>query len=105
MKDYQQALKYYRLADELKPDDPRLAFNMALALEHLGRIDEAIKWYTTALRFNRKDATAHNRLGLLLMKTGERNQARGHFQQALQLKPDLDDARQNLDALQAAPSN
>lgn len=105
MKDYQRALKYYRLADELKPNDPRLAFNMALALEHLGKTGDAIRWYATALGLNETDAGAHNRLGVLLLKTGERDEARDHFQQALRLNPDLDEARQNLDALRGTSAN
>ena len=98
--DYQQALKYYRRADELKPNDPRLAFNMALAHEHLGNTGDAIDWYAAALRSNDGDAEAHNRLGVLLLKSGQRDAAGTHFQRALRLRPDFEQARQNLRGLQ-----
>jgi len=98
-KDYQQALKYYRRADELKPNDPRLALNMALAHEHLGNTGDAIDWYSAALRSNDGDAEAHNRLGVLLMETGQRDAAGTHFQRSLRLRPDFEQARQNLRVL------
>lgn len=99
LKDYRQALKFYHRANDLKPNDPGLAFNIGLAHEQLDDIPDAIHWYTTALRTNDRDAEVHNRLGVLLRRVGKRDEARMHFQRALQLYPELDEARQNLDAM------
>ena len=44
---------------------------------------------------------AHNNLGTALSLKGETDEAIRQFQEALRLKPDLADARRNLDAVLA----
>jgi Flp pilus assembly protein TadD len=50
-------------------------------------------------------AQAHNDLGVALVGTGQFQEAIEHFEQALQLTPDLPDARYNLEIARAMEEN
>ena len=70
--------------------------NLGIALQCLGRTDEAITHGLAAVKLNPADAAAHNNLGAMYQKTGQLADAIKHFEQALRLKPDYTMARENL---------
>jgi Flp pilus assembly protein TadD len=66
------------------------------ALQTLGRLEEAVAPCEQALAINPGDAAIHNNLGLALEGAGRRREAAQHYEEALRLRPDLEQARQNL---------
>jgi tetratricopeptide (TPR) repeat protein len=68
---------------------------MGLTLSKLGRQEEAIEQYQTALRLNPSNAECHNNLGILLMDQGNIDEAIQEFAEAVRLKPDFVDAISN----------
>lgn len=53
---------YQRARDEALADDPVLAYNLATALQHLGRLPEAVLWYRRAARGLGDDPWLHDNL-------------------------------------------
>jgi tetratricopeptide (TPR) repeat protein len=71
-----EALQLYAKAD---PGDPDLLYNRAVALEDLGRNDEAIAAYTQVLKLDADFADAHHNLARLLRLAGEQRLAVRHW--------------------------
>ena len=61
------------------------AEGQAAALFALGRMNEALDEYHTALRLNPNHVAAHIGLGVVLQRLGHKAEAKGEFQQALKL--------------------
>src|ERR1700733_11335321 len=57
-----------------------------------GRLDQAQELIASALRTNHLDSSALNNLGLVYLRKGELELARGQFERAIKVKPDLPDA-------------
>jgi tetratricopeptide (TPR) repeat protein len=71
------------------PDDPDLLYGRSLALERLGRIDEAEQDLRAILARNAEDARALNALGyMLLVHTARLDEAAPLIDQALALAPE-----------------
>jgi tetratricopeptide (TPR) repeat protein len=100
-------LSYLRAADEfLKANDfvgaerqcrKALEFNQAnakvhstlgVALARQGKVDEAIKFFSEAVRLDPTDVDAHYSLGQAKARREKYREAIGHFQTVLRLKPD-----------------
>ncbi len=77
-------------------DNFRPHINLGNALQRQGRLDEAIKHYSEALRLKPDLEEAHNNLGSALEKRGRIDEAIKHYLEALRLKPDLEAAHNNL---------
>ena len=74
---------------------------MGLALEEVGRVQEAIGLYKQALQLTPDFAEAHNSLGGVLVRMGSVPEAIGHYEQALRNKPDYAEAQNRLARLRA----
>ncbi len=59
---------------------------------------EALDALVEALRLDPEDPIIHNDLEVILVGLGERERARECFRRALQLAPDMPEARENLHA-------
>jgi tetratricopeptide (TPR) repeat protein len=70
--------------------------NLGLALAQQGRIDEAIRHYSEAIRLLPDYFEAHGNLGAALAGTGRYADAINHFSIAVRLRPDHALARENL---------
>ena len=77
--------------------------NLATALDQLGRTDEAIAEFRSALRLRPDYAAAHYNLGNALLRARDPAGARDEFSAALRLDPGFEAAREMLDRI-AAPS-
>jgi tetratricopeptide (TPR) repeat protein len=91
-----EALKHYRKAMDIQPDDPLPPCNIADILANQGRIDEAVAWYQKALKIQPDCVMAHNNLGELLARQGRLDEAAEHYRQVLKIQPDYAAAYCNL---------
>ncbi|MDR2075855.1 MAG: tetratricopeptide repeat protein [Desulfovibrio sp.] len=100
---WEEALAEYRRALDLAPDDAGLYYNMGLALAQGNRMLEARKSMETALRLDARfvytSADVAYNLGDILLKGAGKELAKKCFAVALELDPDLDEARRKLDSL------
>ncbi len=71
-------------------------FNLAAALQALGRREEARSEYREALRLRPGDPRVHNNLGAVLKSMGRVEEAIARFREALRLNPDYANAQFNL---------
>jgi tetratricopeptide (TPR) repeat protein len=71
-------------------------YNLGVALERLGKVQEAIDHYEQALRLKPDFAGAHHNLGSALFQAGKVPEAIGHYEQAVRIKPDYAEAHNNL---------
>lgn len=70
--------------------------NLGVALAHDGRLNEAIKHYSEALRIKPEAFEVHNNLANVLAAQGSVDEAIEHYYEALRLEPDYDKAHNNL---------
>lgn len=87
----QEALEVLRLAAEIDPANPRIANNTALALLHLGRIEEAQAAFEHSLTLGEL-ATAHFNLARIFNMRNDIPRAFERAQAAVRLDPKLADA-------------
>jgi len=71
-------------------------YNIGVALEKAGRMEEAIAPWEQALRIKPDYIEAHYNLGIALGQLGREEDAIGHWEQALRIKPDFAEAQYNL---------
>jgi|GEM_PF-680825 len=88
-----EALYAQVLAKE--PDNRLARMNYGLLLARRGRYDDALSQWSAVL----PRAQAHFNLGAVLEQLGKPGEARGHYQRALQLDPELTPAKERLEAL------
>jgi tetratricopeptide (TPR) repeat protein len=84
---YQEAIKWYDKALEIKPSFTSAMNNKGLALYNLGQYQEAIKWYDKALEINPHDTNAMNNKGLALYNLGQYQEAIKWYDKALEITP------------------
>ena len=91
-----QAIKRLNQYIQKYPNDPEVIFIYGATLDHFGKTQEAKKVF---LQLNTKypnNSTIHNNLGVLYAKLGEYTSAYTFFESALRLKPNYQEARNNL---------
>jgi protein O-mannosyl-transferase len=94
-KDYHSELAIWSDAVAKRPDNPAAHDSLGNALEHAGRLTEAIEQHEEALRLM-NFAQAHYNLGNVLMRTGRFAEAIEQYEQALSLRPDQAKTYDNL---------
>ena len=87
------ALGYYREALQRRPQYPEASRGYAMALEQLGRWDEAVRLLAPLA-----DPASLNQLGEALLHVGRPDRAEAALLQALRIQPDLPEAHLNLGA-------
>jgi tetratricopeptide (TPR) repeat protein len=86
------------------PADPDVLHNYAVALEQTGRLPMAIEQARRLVEAFPDDPRGYLDLGILLARTGRREQARAVFQAGLDRHPGNEQLAHNLDVLDAAGS-
>jgi len=86
----------FRHAVEVVPNNAPAWDWLGVALGQLGRKDEALVCYFTALRLEPQDKQAHYNLGTLCLEIGRFEEAINQFNAALHEDPDFADAHHNL---------
>lgn len=93
---YAEALQKYSRAIELDPYNSVYFCNSAAAQFKLGKHEAAVADCTAALALQPNYGKAHGRLGLALTALDRHSEARAAFARAVQLEPDNESYRQNL---------
>ncbi|WP_110947946.1 tetratricopeptide repeat protein [Pseudomonas bohemica] len=75
---YHDAIGCYQLGLELDPGNQTQLFNLAGSLEHVGRYEEAFKYYKQVLSNNPEHAGTHNNIALIMLRLGEFQQGWQH---------------------------
>ena len=85
------AIKYFRLAVKLAPENSLFRQSLAAALSRSGQIQEAATEYASAIKLNDRLAAAYRGLGYCLVVIGreeDRLAAVGLFRKSLEIEPD-----------------
>ena len=96
---YKEALKYYKSADRLAPNDVDLSEEKGQSAYRAGDYKEAEKaFYTAASRQTdqKRKSSAYNNLGSARLKQKDYGGAEEAFKEALRLNPSNEKARQSL---------
>lgn len=96
--DSEAAARAFRAAVAINPQDARALFFLATVLERANNLDEALTTYRRLTTLQPKNADGHLGLGVLLVKRGgaSREEGIGELRRAIELKPDLYEARVTL---------
>jgi Flp pilus assembly protein TadD len=81
------AVRHFREATQLSPDDRYLQFNLGKALAAAGSGSDAMRAFRRALALNPDFADAHDELGVLLFAAGRLDEAIAHLRKAVDLAP------------------
>jgi superkiller protein 3 len=84
---FHKALKAFREASELDPDDIFAWNNQGVALEEFGRIDDAIKCYQRATKIDTGFGLAWNNMGFAHAQLGDFKEAIKCYKRALKIDP------------------
>ncbi len=82
------SVREYRRAFASSPGDSQVGYELALALQASGNIDEATTVLAVVLQSDAARPEAHNALGILYSLQGQADQARQEFERALAIDPD-----------------
>lgn len=96
----EDAFACYKQAAALQPDDPEIRLNKANLLAEMNRLTDAIQDYRQLLETFPQFPVAWNAFGIVLEADGNIDEATRAFQAAVELTPDFDEARTNLDRVQ-----
>jgi len=97
--DLARAVEYMEKAASLNPANLQNMDNLATAYLQLGRQDDTRRVLNATLARDARHATAHNVLGILDIQQSRPEQARRHFEQAVESNPDLAEPYMNLGLL------
>ncbi len=98
-KDYQNACNEFKKAFEIQPKNSLLAFKIANSLSFLNHLKEAIEYYHVSLQHSKDNYHSHNNLGSVYYRIGNREQAKLHWETALNIKPGFSIALKNLERM------
>jgi tetratricopeptide (TPR) repeat protein len=88
-----------RHAIRLNPDDLESRYLLARLLDKSGRPKEAAVEFERILNISDQEPDVHFAFGDLLLRMGDRQKARQHFEEALRLYPPSSPWRQRIEAL------
>ena len=97
--EYEHAVDYYRQALVQDPGSAKTYYDLALALDHLGKSGEERDALNKAIMLDSSLARAHNQLGFLDMRAGQDSEAETELKAAVALDPGYAEAENNLGVL------
>jgi len=89
-------IREFKKAIELKANYADAYHNLANTYQHKGDLKEAIRFYQEAVSFNPRLFESHYNLGIIYLNTGEFDLAKLQLENALELRPEDENARQAL---------
>jgi serine/threonine-protein kinase len=93
---FERAVAVYKPMIAAGKADGAAHHHLAMALDGLGRYNEAVAAATEAIRLSPHLAEAHSSLGVMLAHSGQPEKAKGAYREALRIDPNLLTARSNL---------
>lgn len=90
--EYEQALKHYRTAALIRPDEEGIHAKIGEVLVGLGRYDEAIREAKEEIRIQPQTTVAHFLLGQAYLKQKAYEKAKFYYEKALELNPEYANA-------------
>jgi len=85
---FDEAIKTYKEAIQIEPENPITYFNLGVALQDSGKLNEALEYYKIALNKNPQYLDALINIGSIFQKKGIHLSAISYFEKALALNPD-----------------
>jgi peptidoglycan/xylan/chitin deacetylase (PgdA/CDA1 family)/tetratricopeptide (TPR) repeat protein len=101
-KKYDEALKKFQAAVDLKPGDAVLLNNLGYLYYVMGRYDDAVPYLLKTIAIDPRRKEAHENIADTYVKLGRRGEARQHYEQFLALQPTSprsDEVRKILESL------
>lgn len=95
----EEALELLKQVSTDAPDKPYIFTNLGLAYFKLKQLDNAEQAFQEAVKRNDNDAVAHNHLGVLQRQKGAFEEARKHYQRAINIDSNYAPAYLNLGIL------
>ena len=102
--DYRTAHRLWSDTVAKHPANGRAHHELGKALFELGRVEESLPYYQTAIRLQPLAPEPRHNLGLALAALGRRAEAMAQYAEALRLEPDYADAHNNLGIVLLAES-
>lgn len=93
---YEEAIKQFKKALSLRPEDSKIHYNLGLTNDMMGHLDEALGEYQKAIQFDSLDAETHNNLGIVYYHKDFPEEAMAEFKKALRIDGNFSLARENL---------
>lgn len=93
---FQDAIRHYRAALEIHPGYLEAMNNLGLAMEALGKKEQAADCYRKVLRIDPNFEKAHINLGKMMSSEGRFQKAHTHYQKALRANPESEEAYNNI---------
>jgi tetratricopeptide (TPR) repeat protein len=93
------AAESYGKAVQRSPRDPKLRYNLSLALDRMGDFASERKELKRAVELDPNLAVAQNQLGLLALRAGQQAEAGQRFKKVLAIDPKFAEAQSNLGVL------
>ena len=99
VKAWEEALRYYRDAEIEKPENPELSYNIGNAIYRQEKYEDALERYFRALNSDELEhqAWTHYNLGNTSYRSGKYPEAIQAYQKCLELTPEDQDAKFNLE--------
>lgn len=85
---HEEAVRYFQVAQALRPGAAIVYHNLGIALARSGRPSDAAEQYQTALRLDATNFPAHFNLAIVLGAAGRHEEAIRHAETGLRLNPD-----------------
>ena len=93
------AAKLLSQAVAIKPDNAEAQFHLAVTLQALGRLEDAVAPYRHAIALEPENAEAHNNLGSVQEDLGRSKEAVDSYRHAIAINPSYAGAQMNLGAI------
>jgi len=96
---YERALKYYRDAEIEKPESPELSYNIGSVMYQQEKYQDAMEKYHRALSTDElaNQAATYYNMGNTLYRSGKYPEAIQAYQKCLDINPDDEDAKYNIE--------
>ena len=93
---WEEAVKQFRIAEELSPDQPKLDAELAPALAATRQYAESLERYRRLLKATSKDEELRNNYAWTLMESGDLSAAEAEYRDVLRKSPDHQRSQINL---------